>query len=429
MSLEEKVKEAFREKADQDAVIQWSQGKSNKSKPLYLRELKKFCKYAGKAPRQLIEDRMSEYKQIEGESLMDFAQRKKESERLFQRVFQQIEDEERFAPKTIATSRLIVKSFYSYWGYPLCKEDTKFRKAKQRKFHDVELSESDYKAIVDAGDMKEKLRIVWLAQTGMRLGDVQNFKVKDLKEFDLGKLDALKVPMAIDYLPEKTEGREIGWRFTFLGEYGVELLKAELRGRVEEGGIEVVREQYIFTGQGGNELSDQQWNSMVKDLAKKAGLRLNGEHGRIRVYCFRKYFDSQLQGHNTNKNIVYWMMGHVLEGMEETYFQGQVQKDNLRQIYANVENYLTPLIEKIVEKAVIPSEVTEQMASMFKTITTLKTDLEEQKKDYVDLRADFEKLVRTINEEGQKRIFKGTREMTPEEREKLKLPRSTKRSE
>lgn len=64
-------------------------------------------------------------------------------------------------------------------GYPLCKEDTNYRKTKQRKFYEVELSESDYKAIVDAGDMKENLRIVWLAQTGMRLGDVQNLKVKD----------------------------------------------------------------------------------------------------------------------------------------------------------------------------------------------------------------------------------------------------------
>ena len=253
----------------------------------------------------------------------------------------------------------------------------------------------------------------------MRIGDVEKLKVKDLKEFDLGKLDALKVPMAIDYLPEKTEGREIGWRFTFLGKYGVELLKADLRARVKDDGL---REQYIFTGQEGNKLSEQQWNSMMKDLAKKTSLRLDGEHGRVRVHCFRKYFDSQLQGHNANKNIVYWMMGHTLEGMEETYFQGQVQKDNLRQIYANVENYLTPLIEKVIEKAVIPSEVTEQ-------ITTLKTDLEEQKKNYADLRADFERFVRLHTEEGLKKILEGTREMTPEERGKFKLPKSTKKKQ
>jgi len=173
---------------------------------------------------------------------------------------------------------------------------------------------------------------------------------------------------------------------------------------------------------------------MAKNLAKKAGLRLNGEHGRIRVHCFRKYFDSHLQGHNVNKNIVYWMMGHALEGEEENYFQGQVQKDNLRQIYADAEKYLTPMtqavtIEKIVEKAVIPSEVTEQMASMFKTITTLKTDLEEQKKDYEGLKADFEKLVSLHTQEGQKRMFEGTKEIQLEERKKLKLPTSTKRSE
>ena len=101
--------------------------------------------------------------------------------------------------------------------------DHRYRKGKQRVWKDVELSETDYAAILDAGDYKEKLRVVWLAQTGMRLGDIQKLKVGDLAEFYLDKLEAENVPMCINYLPEKTEGREIGQRYTFLGEYGIEI--------------------------------------------------------------------------------------------------------------------------------------------------------------------------------------------------------------
>jgi len=313
----------------------------------------------------------------------------------------------------------------------MTKADTTYRKSKERKFRDVELSESDYKALVDAGDYKEKIRTVWLAQTGMRVGDAQKFKVSDLTEYDLKNLKAKKTPMAIEYLPEKTMGREIGERYTFLGAFGIKLLSTDLKYRIEKEGVEAVRNQYVFQGQseGNTPLSTVQWTAMFKLLAKKAQLELNGKHGRIRSHCFRKFFDSTLQGKNVNRNVVYWMMGHRLEGTEDSYFQAQSRKEELREIYAGIEHYLTPEEKQIVERTVIPSEVTEQMANMFKTITTLKADLEEQKKNYVELKADFERLASLHTEEGQKRMFEGIRELTPEERKNLKLPKSTKRNE
>jgi integrase len=210
---------------------------------------------------------------------------------------------------------MIIKSFYSYIGLKLTKADTTYRKSRERKYKDVALSESDFKALVDAGDYKEKLRTVWLAQTGMRVGDAQRFKVSDLTEYDLENLKAKKTPMCIEYVPEKTMGREIGERYTFLGAFGIRLLSADLKYRIEKDGIEAVRNQYVFQGQGGDNtaLSTVQWTSMHKELAKRAQLELNGKHGRIRSHCFRKFFDSVLQGKNVNRNVVYWMMGHKLE--------------------------------------------------------------------------------------------------------------------
>ena len=436
MKKSTKEKLAQYDEETQRLVEQWLSGKASDTKTTYLTYLILYCERVGKTPSQLLEERTNDYKPKDGETASESLLRRKNAEREFQTTFNNLESE--LSSGTITTARMIVKSFYSYIGLPMTKADTTYRKSKERKFRDVELSESDYKALVDAGDYKEKIRTVWLAQTGMRVGDAQKFKVSDLTEYDLKNLKAKKTPMAIEYLPEKTMGREIGERYTFLGAFGIKLLSTDLKYRIEKEGVEAVRNQYVFQGQseGNTPLSTVQWTAMFKSLAKKAQLELNGKHGRIRSHCFRKFFDSTLQGKNVNRNVVYWMMGHRLEGTEETYFQGQSRKEELREIYAGIEHYLTPEEKQIVERTVIPSEVTEQMANMFKTITTLKVDLEEQKKNYEELKrtdeelkADLDRLASKYTEEGLKNIFEGARKMTPEESKKLRLPKSIKRSE
>ena len=408
MTYEEKVKKYFKDKESQDLVIQWLQGKSEGTREFYIRDLVRFCRYAKKTPKELLEDRTEEHTPKEKETPSEALLRRKSSERLFQRVFTELE-KTTLAKKTIGTARAVVKSFYSYINYPLNKTDTPYRKNKERKFKDVELAHSDYGTIVDAGDMKEKLRVVWLAQTGMRLGDVRKLKVKDLTEFDLRALEAVKIPMVIDYLPEKTQGRGIEERYTFLGEYGVKLLRTELENRKEKFGLEVVREQYIFIGQKEKQLHNAQWISMVKSLAKKAHLKLNGEHGRIRPHCFRKYFNSNLTGHNVNKNIVDWFMGHSLKGVEESYFLGQTQRDSLRQIYKGVVQYLTPMKMQVIEKVIVPTGVTEQMAKMCNEITSLRTWKEKFEEEHKNLRKDFDKMMTYLTEAGKKRIFETKR--------------------
>ncbi len=231
-------------------VEQWLSGKSTKTKDLYLIYLAQYCERVGKSPKQLLEERTNDYKPKEGETPSEALLRRKSGEREFQKTFIDLESE--LASGTINTARMIIKSFYSYIGLRLTKADTTYRKSKERKYKDVALSESDFKALVDAGDYKEKLRTVWLAQTGMRVGDAQRFKVSDLTEYDLENLGAKKTPMCIEYMPEKTMGREIGERYTFLGAFGIRLLSIDLRYRIERDGIEAVRNQYVFQGQGGD---------------------------------------------------------------------------------------------------------------------------------------------------------------------------------
>jgi len=404
--LQKRAEELFKEEESAQLVVQWLQGKSEATRVFYIIYLKRFCDFAGKSPKQLLEERTKEYMPLqEGESSTEALLRRKRAEQQFQNVWREIEEKGALAKSTIGTARGAIKAFYSYIGYPLDKVDTRYRKNQERKYTDVELTESDYTAVVDAGDNKEKLRIVWLAQTGMRIGDVQKLKVSDLKEFDLDNMKAKNVPMCIEYLPEKTEGRAVGWRYTFLGEFGVDLLRTELTNRIDQYGIDKVREQFVFLGKEESFLKSQQWNLMLKQLAKKARLELNGKHGRIRVHCFRKYFDSILHGHNVNGDIINWFMGHLLTGQEETYFLGHTQKDKLRAIYAEFEKYLTPLKtqviekEKVVEKQVVPVKIWDEIESLREQNKKMNDDLKRVTKDLrhamemiMDMRGDQDKV-------------------------------------
>jgi hypothetical protein len=139
---------------------------------------------------------------------------------------------------------------------------------------------------------------------------------------------------------------------------------------------------------------------MLRELAKKAQLKLNGKHGRIRAHCFRKFFDSVLTGKNVNADIVHWFMGHKLQGQQETYFQGQSKVEELRQIYAGIEQYLTPVTTKVViEKQIqIPTEVTEQMAQMYKDIKNEREMRLKLTQDFKELQKDLKHAMEMIME-------------------------------
>ena len=76
---------------------------------------------------------------------------------------------------------------------------------------------------------------------------------------------------------------------------------------------------------------------------------------------------------------------------------------------------------KIIVKEV-PVEITQQMAQMFRTITVLQKELAEEKKERLELKKDFEKLVSAVTKRGTEEIFKESKGIPESEREKFRLP-------
>lgn len=68
--------------------------------------------------------------------------------------------------------------------------------------------------------LEEKFRIIFIAQTGIRVSDALELKVSDIqRELELGN-----VPLAIRFLPKK-DRKTIKERITFLASDGIEMLK------------------------------------------------------------------------------------------------------------------------------------------------------------------------------------------------------------
>ncbi|MCD6371240.1 MAG: site-specific integrase [Candidatus Aenigmarchaeota archaeon] len=195
----------------------------------------------------------------------------------------------------------------------------------------------ELRKMLDVCNLEEKFRIIFIAQTGMRISDALELKVGDvLRELELGK-----VPLAIYYTPKK-DREAIKERITFLASDGVEILKQYLEWR-KKSGEDVTPESPLFisrTNRGLKPISIQRFNDTIKSAAKRAGFNGNGKYGRIRAHCLRKFFVTQLTNHGVEDKIVNFFIGHKIPEVDRVYWIRRVEE--LREIYRQREKFLNP---------------------------------------------------------------------------------------
>jgi intergrase/recombinase len=78
-------------------------------------------------------------------------------------------------------------------------------------------------------------------------------------------------------------------------------------------------------------------NERVKEAAKKAGIgNNNGKYGRMRAYCLRKFFTTQLTNRGVEDKIVNFFTCHKISPVDLVYWSRRVEQ--LREIYKQREN-------------------------------------------------------------------------------------------
>ena len=296
--------------------------------------MKKFCEFCKKNPRQLILDRDREIKNPEPNSRTGI--------RNLVLDFREYLEREGYAPKTINAWDGAVRSFFSaVLGKAGMINVKNYRNRQVSTRKDLVPTLEELKRMLDVCNLEEKFRIIFVAQTGMRISDALKLRVGDVQR----ELDLERVPLAIEYLPEK-EKETVGERITFLASDGVKILGRYLEWR-KQIGEELTLDSPLFasrTKRGARLLSQQKYTKMLKNIAIKAGLNGNGKYGTLRAHSLRKFFVTQLTNHGVEDKIVNFFIGHKISDVDRVYWFRRIE--DLRKIYAERQQHLNPINQK-----------------------------------------------------------------------------------
>jgi site-specific recombinase XerD len=316
-------------------VQTWLKNIGKTSRNVYLSALRRFCNWSGKNPHILIIDRDHE---IHSDDPLN---RNKTRDLLLD--FRQHLEKTGYAPKTINSMDGAIRSFFTtIIGRSGMINLRNYKNASVTQNKDLVPTIEELKKMLDVVGLEEKIRILFIAQTGMRVSDAIELRISDIRR----ELDLEKVPLAIRFVPKKDRD-VIGERVTFLGFDGIEMLKQYLRFR-EKRGEKLNDDSPLFLarskkrGQGMVPITQQNFNETIRKAAKKIGL-VNGDakYGRIRVHCLRKFFITQLTNHGVEDKIINFLTCHKISDVDAVYWNRRV--DTLRRIYADRQQYLNPI--------------------------------------------------------------------------------------
>lgn len=336
-NIDEESNKTFHELEKYQEVQTWLRTVSEGTGKQYLKVLEKFCDWCGKNPHQLIMERDQERKNP------DPNQRTGIKNLVLD--FRKFLGEEGYAPKTINTMDGAIRGFFTaVLGKEGMVNVGNYANGLVTTRKDLVPTLEEVKQMIDVPDISVKFSIIFLAQTGMRPEDALKLRVGDVqRELDLGKC-----PLAITFLPEKDRNRNIGERITFLGKDGIDILKQYLDWR-RRSGETITSDSPLFVGRSKKydgksteALKKLMMNFRIQEAAKKAGIgNNNGKYGRMRAYCLRKFFITQMTNHGVEDKIVNFLTCHKISSVDLVYWSRRVEE--LREIYRHREKYLNPV--------------------------------------------------------------------------------------
>lgn len=321
-------------------VQTWLRTVSPHSSNIYLNALKDFCSWCGKSPKELILERDREKDNPDPN--------KRTGIKNLILDFRKHLEKQGYAPKTINSRDGAIRGFFSaVLGTSGMINIGNYANKEVKIRHDLIPTLDELKRMLDVSDIYTKFSIVFLAQTGMRPEDALKLNIGHIhRELNLGN-----IPLAIQFLPEKDRNTGIGERITFLGSDGVEVLKEYLECRKMKG-EKITMDSPLFVSRtreyNGKKiigLSKHKLNHRVKEAAKKAGIgNGNGKYGRMRTYCLRKFFITQMTNHGVEDKIVNFFTCHKIPEVDLVYWSRRVE--DLREIYREREKFLNPISGK-----------------------------------------------------------------------------------
>lgn len=338
----------------------------------YRQGIKKFCEYYGKSAEEILEERKDDLTQRPGEGLIEYKNRaarfSKEIEKFHSWML-----EKGLSTNSARNLTIGIRQLFRYYQMPVqIRAGSKVTKVVKTS-KNFPLRIEHVRKMFAIADIRERVILSMATDLGLRIGDFIAIKKDDLPSLDE------ETPIPFDVMTGKEEVVAHG----FLSQETVDLLKAYIPTLNKDN-------PYLFPSNGKRHISDEWLNRLLKRLAKKAKIAMNGKS--LTFHCFRKMtlsaaIDSGI-GLTAGKKLV----GKAIPQSDDTY----LTTIKLRDKFVNLKKFQT-----IIEQ---PQVKTENVEALKKAIVKLQEDLEAQKtitnvtsEQYKTMKDQFEDIERELN--------------------------------
>jgi len=337
--------------------------------------IKKFYEWFGKSPREILEARKDDLTQRHGEDLIEYRNRaarfEKEIEKFHGYLLKQ--------GYTTNTSRALtigIRQLFRYYQMPVR------MRAGSRVTKTVKTSRSfplrieHVRRMFEVADLRERVILSMATDLGLRISDFIRIKKSALPSLTQDP------PVGFDVMTGKEEVVAHG----FLSAETVELLKVYLPT------LQKKENPYLFPSNGKRPISDEWLNQLLRKLAEKAQIELNGKS--LTFHCFRKMFLSTSIDSGIGLTAGKKLCGKAIARSDDTY----LTTVKLREKFVQLKKFLT-----INQSAKYEGNIIEKLETV---VSKLSEELEQQKvvtqavtAENLKTKKEFKKRIAELNEE------------------------------
>jgi integrase len=337
--------------------------------------IKKFCEWFGKSPREILEARKDDLTQRPGEDLIEYRNRaarfEKEIEKFHGYLLKQ--------GYTTNTSRALtigIRQLFRYYQMPVRMRAGSRVTKTVKTSRNFPLRIEHVRRMFEVADLRERVILSMATDLGLRISDFIRIK--------RGALPSLTQdpPVGFDVMTGKEEVVAHG----FLSAETIELLKVYLPT------LQKKENPYLFPSNGKRPISDEWLNQLLRKLAEKAQIELNGKS--LTFHCFRKMFLSTSIDSGIGLTAGKKLCGKAIARSDDTY----LTTVKLREKFVQLKKFLA-----IKQSAKYESNIIEKLETV---VSKLAEELEQQKTvtqavtgENLKIRKEFKKRVDELNEE------------------------------
>jgi integrase len=337
--------------------------------------IKKFCEWFGKSPREILEARKDDLTQRAGEDLIEYRNRaarfEKEIEKFHGYLLKQ--------GYTTNTSRALtigIRQLFRYYQMPVrMRAGSKVTKTVKTS-KNFPLRIVHVRRMFEVADLRERVILSMATDLGLRISDLIRIKKSALPSLTQDP------PVGFDVMTGKEEVVAHG----FLSAETIELLKVYLPT------LQKKENPYLFPSNGKRPISDEWLNQLLRKLAEKAQIELNGKS--LTFHCFRKMFISASIDSGIGLTAGKKLCGKAIARSDDTY----LTTVKLREKFVQLKKFLA-----IKQSAKLESNIIEKLETV---VSKLSEELEQQKivtqavtGENLKIRKEFKKRVAELNEE------------------------------